>query len=72
VTTPTLDPRDTSSRTHRLGGGLAHIALADDDGCPVIGRALYGYRVSGTAVAIGHRQLCVVCEDLAQGDWHEP
>jgi hypothetical protein len=69
--TTTLD-RETTSRTHQPGDGLAHIALATDTGLPVTGRALCGHQLRGQrASPIGEKQLCVVCEDLAGGAWTE-
>jgi hypothetical protein len=71
VTTSIIDLSARAARA-RAGDSLAHLALANAYALPITGIALCGYRVSGTATPLGTRQLCVVCEDLARGDWHEP
>ena len=71
--TITLDPRDTSARTHQPGDDLVHIGEADAHNRPLTGYALCGYRLSGTTASpIGSSQLCIVCQHLAHGDWTEP
>ncbi len=73
--TTTLDRERTARRNDRPGDGLAHFAFVSDCGHATDSVALCGADLTGQRPApIGHRQLCKLCECLADenGGWSEP